>query len=86
MRMIKKSISVTEQQNSWISAQVATGHYGNESELIRDLIRERQMQQRESTEEIAFIREKLIDAEASGFCNQSITEIWEEARTASGKE
>ena len=40
--MVKKSISVTEQQNAWINAQIETGRYGNESEVVRDLIRERQ--------------------------------------------
>ena len=42
MPMVKKSISVTDQQDSWIKAQIKTGHYGNESEVVRELIRERQ--------------------------------------------
>ncbi len=41
MGMVRKSISVTEQQDSWIKAQIQTGHFGNESEVIRELIRER---------------------------------------------
>lgn len=45
MGMVKKSISVTEQQNSWIKAQIQTGHFGNESEVIRELIRERQLRE-----------------------------------------
>ncbi|MFV1985156.1 MAG: type II toxin-antitoxin system ParD family antitoxin [Thiohalomonadales bacterium] len=40
--MIKKSISVTDHQNDWIKTQIKTGHFGNESEVIRELIRERQ--------------------------------------------
>ena len=43
MPMVKKSISVTEQQDAWISVQIETGRYGNESEVVRDLIRERQI-------------------------------------------
>jgi putative addiction module CopG family antidote len=41
--MVKKSISVTQQQDAWVSAQIETGRYGNESEVVRDLIRERQI-------------------------------------------
>ena len=43
MPMVKKSISVTVQQNAWLKAQIETGYYGNESEVIRELIRERQL-------------------------------------------
>lgn len=32
MAIVKKSISVTDQQNNWIRAQIESGHYGNESE------------------------------------------------------
>ena len=42
MGMVKKSISVTEQQEQWVKSQISSGHFGNESEVIRDLIRERQ--------------------------------------------
>ncbi len=45
MSMIKKSISVTDQQNDWIKAQIKTGHFGNESEVVRELIRERQIRE-----------------------------------------
>ncbi len=40
----KKSITVTEQQDVWIKAQIVTGNYGNESEFLRDLIRKEQNQ------------------------------------------
>jgi Arc/MetJ-type ribon-helix-helix transcriptional regulator len=41
MAMVKKSISVTDQQDQWIKAQIQSGHFGNESEVVRELIRER---------------------------------------------
>lgn len=81
MSMVKKSISVTDQQSDWIKAQIATGHYGNESEVIRELIRERQMQQQETPQEIAAIRAKLLEAERSGFTDQTVAQIWEAARS-----
>lgn len=80
MAMIKKSITVTEKQEKWVKSQIASGNFGNESEVIRELIRERQMREQETTDEIKAIRKKLIEAEKSGFTESSIDEIWEEAR------
>ena len=80
MPMVKKSISVTDQQNSWIKAQIKTGHYGNESEVVRELIRERQLREQETPAEIEAIRAALIEGEQSGFSNRSVDEIWEDAR------
>ena len=80
MAMVKKSISVTDQQDSWIKAQIESGHFGNESEVVRELIRERQIREQESTGEIAAIRAALIEGEQSGFSDHTVDEIWEEAR------
>ena len=73
--MIKKSISVTDQQDNWIKAQVATGHFGNESEVIRELIRERQIREQESSAQIAAIRVALIEGEKSGFSDLTPEDI-----------
>lgn len=80
MPMVKKSISVTVQQDSWIKAQIKTGHYGNESEVVRELIRERQLRDQETPAEIEAIRAALIEGEESGFSDRSVDEIWEDAR------
>ena len=80
MGMVKKSISITEQQDNWIKAQIETGHFGNESEIIRELIRERQMRQQEFPAQIEAIRAALIEGEQSGFTDRSVDEIWEDAR------
>ncbi len=80
MPMVKKSISVTDQQDSWIKAQIKTGHYGNESEVVRELIRERQLRDQETPAEIEAIRAALIEGEKSGFSDRSVDEIWEDAR------
>jgi antitoxin ParD1/3/4 len=71
MAMIKKSITVTDQQESWIQAQMATGHYGTDSELIREALREKQMR----LAEIDIIRAKLIAAEQSGFIDKTPDEM-----------
>ena len=80
MSMVKKSISITAQQDDWIKSQIESGHFGNESEVVRELIRERQMQEQETVAEIEAIRAALIKAEQSGFTDSSVDEIWEEAR------
>ena len=80
MGLVKKSISITEQQDGWIKAQIKTGHFGNESEIIRELIRERQLREQESFTEVEAIRAALIVGEQSGFSDLSVDEIWENAR------
>ena len=76
MGMVKKSISVTDQQAGWIKAQIDTGNYGNESEVFRDLIRDRISRDTETTA----IRATLIDGEQSGVSHKTVEEIWEEAQ------
>ena len=66
MATVKKSITVTDQQEAWIQAQLAEGHYATDSELIREAIREKQLR----SAEIDRIRAALIQAEASGFSEQ----------------
>lgn len=73
MAMVKKSITVTNQQEQWIQTQMATGNYGTDSELIREALREKQMR----TAEIEAIRAKLIKAESRDFDSRSPDEIIE---------
>tara|TARA_R110001592_G_scaffold314747_1_gene590489 strand:- start:3 stop:272 length:270 start_codon:yes stop_codon:yes gene_type:complete len=61
MAMVKKSITVTDQQESWIQAQMETGNYGTDSELIREALREKQLRMNE----VDALRAKLIAAELS---------------------
>ena len=62
MATVRKTITLTEQQNAWIAAQIAAGSYTNDSEAIRDLIRREQ----ERSFEIESIRQALIEGEQSG--------------------
>ena len=86
MVMIKKSITVTDQQDSWIKAQIEKGFYGNESEVLRELIRERQLQEQENNSDIEAIRAKLISAEQSGFTDQSPEELLQEIKRGLGRD
>jgi len=60
--MHRKTITLTEQQDDWIKAQVESGRFGNDSEYIRDLIRRDQL----AKERFAILRQALADGEASG--------------------
>ena len=62
MGTVRKTITLTEQQDHWVKAQIDAGHYTNDSEYIRDLIRREQ----ERSFEIEDIRAALIEGEASG--------------------
>ncbi|MFC3852451.1 type II toxin-antitoxin system ParD family antitoxin [Salinispirillum marinum] len=85
MAMVKKSITVTDQQDSWIKAQIEMGHYGNESEVLRELIRERQLREQEASRDIETIRAKLINAEQNGFTEQSPEDILKEIKNGLGR-
>lgn len=62
MVTVRKTITLTEQQNAWIAAQIDAGHYTNDSEAIRDLIRREQ----ERSRDVEGIRRALIEGEDSG--------------------
>lgn len=62
MGTVRKTITVTDQQDSWIKAQIEAGHYTNDSEYIRDLIRREQ----EHSAEVESIRAALREGESSG--------------------
>ena len=76
MTMVKKSITVTDQQEAWIQSQMEAGHYGTDSELIREALREKQMRMAE----IEIIRAKLIAGEESGFSDLTSEEILEKSK------
>ena len=85
MSMIKKSITLTDQQDSWVKSQIDSGQFNDESEVIRELIQEKQILELETPEEIVAIRAALIEAEESvkreGYSKLTIDEIWEKAVT-----
>jgi antitoxin ParD1/3/4 len=62
MGTVRKTITLTDKQDGWIKAQIDAGHYTNDSEYIRDLIRREQ----ERSAEIDTVRAALTEGEASG--------------------
>ena len=60
--MPKRSITITDTHDEWLKAQVASGQYRSESEVISDLIREQQ--QRDAS--IEAIRLAMAEDEQCG--------------------
>jgi antitoxin ParD1/3/4 len=58
---VRKTITLTTQQDAWIAAQIEAGYYTNDSEAIRDLIRREQ----ERNGELEAVRAALIEGEQS---------------------
>ena len=75
MSMTRKTITITAQMNDWVKGQIRSGKYGNDSEYFRDLIRKDQNRE----DSLDGLRAPLIEGEASGMGDRSVTEIWDEA-------
>ena len=75
--MSRLTISMPDQMNDWVEAQIRAGRYGNVSEYFRDLVR-RDQERREGA--IRQLREMLDRAEASGSSSRTLREIMEAAR------
>lgn len=73
--MQRKTITLTEQQDQWIKSQVNQGHYGNDSEYIRDIIR-KEMQKEDAELQLTQL---IDDAEASGISPKTPEQIWQAA-------
>ena len=74
MGMVKKSITVTDQQNEWIQSQLSVGKYASDSELLRDLIRREQAR----ADELSTIRQALLVGEQSGLSKRKPADIMAE--------
>lgn len=62
MGTARKTITITDQQDAWIKAQIRLGGFTNDSEYIRDLIRRDQAR----NAQIEVLRGELIRGEESG--------------------
>ena len=82
MSTIRKTITLTDSQNDWIKAQIESGSYTNDSEVLRDLIRKAQQ---ENTE-IEAIRAALIEGEKSGISTRSAEDIRTAVKARKGLE
>lgn len=74
MAMVKKSITLTDQQNDWLQSQIQKGRYASDSEILRELIREKQEASLNELR-IQAIRSALEEGEASGVSERSPEDI-----------
>ncbi len=81
MSTVRKTITLTHKQDDWIKVQIERGHYTNDSECIRDLIRREQERHTESPAEIQALRTALIEGEQSGVSTRTVDDIWVDARS-----
>jgi antitoxin ParD1/3/4 len=58
----RKTITLTERQDTWVKARIESGDFGNDSEYIRHLIRQDQKAQ----ERLVALRQALLEGESSG--------------------
>lgn len=76
MGMVKKSITVTDQQADWIQARLSSGRYASDSEVIREALREKELRMAE----VDMIRAKLIASEISGLSGLTLAQIRDAAK------
>lgn len=74
MGAIRKTITLTGLQDRWIKAQISAGHYTNDSEYIRDLIR-RDRQRHAETETLRVAIQEGLD---SGPSDKTVSSIMQE--------
>ncbi len=77
MATIRKTITVTDQQNEWIKSRIAAGEYTNDSEFIRDLLRK----DIERADKIGNMQRLVKEGLYSGISELTVDEIWQRART-----
>lgn len=74
--MATMNISLPDELKAWVESEVATGRYGNSSDVVRDLIRKAQVRE----EKIANMRRLVAEARVGGVSERSFEEIIAVAR------
>jgi antitoxin ParD1/3/4 len=77
MGTTRKTITVTEQQDQWIKAQIEGGGFTNDSEYIRDLIRRDQ----EENAKFQALKTAIQEGLDSGVSKRTVLQIMEEVET-----
>ncbi len=74
MATIRKTVTFTEQRDKWIKAQIEAGEYTNDSEYLRNLVRQDQV----GNAKFLSLKSKLIEGLESGVGTKSLPEIMKE--------
>jgi antitoxin ParD1/3/4 len=70
MGTIRKTVTVTDQQDQWIKAQIEAGRFTNDSEYLRDLIRRDQETSRSNV-----LKQAVEEGLASGPSGRTVPQI-----------
>ncbi|WP_091954079.1 type II toxin-antitoxin system ParD family antitoxin [Polaribacter sp. Hel1_33_78] len=74
MATVRKTVTFTEQQDKWIKAQIEAGEYTNDSEYLRNFVRQDQA----SNAKYLSLKSKIMEGLESCISNQSLPEIMKE--------
>jgi len=75
MGVIRKSITFTEQQDTYIKSLIEKGFYTNDSEYVRDIIRKDQENRKNGID----LYDALLDGIESGVSKETVDSIWNQA-------
>jgi antitoxin ParD1/3/4 len=76
--MATMNISLPDQMKEWVEQQVATGRYANASDVVRDIIRERQDRARAEAD----LDVQILEGMRSGFSERSPEQIRQAVKAA----
>ena len=74
MTTVRKTISFTEQHDSWIKSRIASGNYASDSEYVRDLIRRDQLE----NEKLSALKAAIFDGLESGVSERNVQDIMQD--------
>lgn len=77
MGTIRKTVTFTEQQDKWIKAQIEAGEFTNDSEYLRNLVRQDQAK----NQNFISLKMKLQEGLDSGISSKTLPEIMKEVET-----
>ncbi|EDM44513.1 hypothetical protein SCB49_13115 [unidentified eubacterium SCB49] len=71
MATVRKTVTFTEQQDKWIKAQIEAGEFTNDSEYLRNLVRQDQAKNKD----FISLKMKLREGLDSGISSKTLPEI-----------
>jgi antitoxin ParD1/3/4 len=74
MATIRKTVTFTEQQDKWIKSQIEAGEFTNDSEYLRNLVRQDQA----NNNDFISLKMKLQQGLDSGISSKTLPDIMKE--------